>query len=604
MMKQALLVIKEKEVTYTLFVFSLGLLFALQKDILSFPFLLLSAVLIYQKDATHYLLFGSVVLLGGLLIHNAMVIIAIVFLLFDFCCFKGYDVLKLDVFPYMKYWNTVLLFLSSYWLTRDINMALCYAGGCFFLHECSNRKEKEGLFVSFLVGCYLLYVMLQLPYLEYIQILVLCISAFLFSPTLCFGFVLYFYWQNIAPLYLLYFLFLSYEKQKRWLYSFGAILLLFYDSSFFGLYVATLILLFGMNSYHEDSIFMKETEDALKQHEIYQQHSFYRQLLNYSSVFYDLSRYYEDSNRMQASLLHLMGDALEHNARLSKRYFYQKEELEEQLTNLLKGYQFQLEKCQCQRDKKKLRIEMELQHLYENELEDVILPLVSKSSGCKMHIQQVNHYPLQKERLYVVLESDAYRMVETYGASLHVKEVCGDSFHSFQWMDHTICLLSDGMGCGEKAKKASQLLVNIMETMLRCQIPLYECVDQLNRFLRSDVFATLDVLSFDRKNAKAYLSKSASAPTYLYRKNELYEMNAHSLPIGIIDNVKADVYEIEFQEGDIFLMVSDGVEKEEVEKWCALKRCSAVKNEGLNMMNILRCKKRSDDSTILMAKIN
>ena len=51
-------------------------------------------------------------------------------------------------------------------------------------------------------------------------------------------------------------------------------------------------------------------------------------------------------------------------------------------------------------------------------------------------------------------------------------------------------------------------------------------------------------------------------------------------------------------------MCSDGVEKEEIYKWKALNRCSAIKNEGLNLLNIIKDKKRRDDSTILLAKID
>ena len=69
-------------------------------------------------------------------------------------------------------------------------------------------------------------------------------------------------------------------------------------------------------------------------------------------------------------------------------------------------------------------------------------------------------------------------------------------------------------------------------------------------------------------------------------------------------NYLNDSIEFDVKKGDIFIMCSDGVEKEEIEKWMNLRRCSAIKNEGLNLMQFIKAKKRKDDATILMAKID
>lgn len=610
MMKNTLIFIKEREIASCFILLVCGLLFATSQQLFTMVFVLLVSCYAYHKGMIQYLLFLISLACGVFVFKNTLGIIYLTFAVFDFICMKGYSFVKLDAGSLMKYWNTAILLLTSYLLYESVNTSIILGASYFVLQHFFDQYEIESInhkaLISFVVGAsfYILLTQFHIDYEEYYTIFFLCAAAYFLPFEINCILFLYALFLEVDAIYLIFLLFINYHKQKRYLYSFFVLFLLLYGTGITTMLFVSCCLLFGLFSYKENGVFMQETQMIEKNHQLYMEHSFYRQLMNYSSVFYDLSKYYADINELQSQMLNLMGDALEYNAKVSRHYFHQKEELNQRIMQILKGYKFQLLNCSSNEDENKVHIELELQHLYDKELEDVIIPLLEKVSNARLRVAAKHSYPFQKDKIKIVLESEAYLQVDTYGKSLHMREISGDSYQTFCMQDHVICMLSDGMGQGNRAQKTSSLLIQIMEAMMRAQIPQVECIKLINYFMRSDVFATLDVLSFDRKANTAYLSKSASAPTYLYRNDKLYEMNAHSLPIGIIDNIKADVYEIAFQKGDVFIMASDGVQKSEIEKWVSLKRCTNIKNEGINMMNILSDKKRTDDSTILMAKVS
>lgn len=610
MMKNTLVFFKERDISSCFMLLLTGFLIAGSHQLITLIFVLLMSCYSYHKGMIQYLVYVISICLGSIVFRNTSGIIYLTFVAFDFICMKGYSLVKLDATNLMKYWNTAILLLTSYLLYENVNTSIILGAGCFVLHHFFDQYESEGKYLKSAVyfvlsaSIYILLSQYQVGYQEYYTIFFLCLSAYFLPFEICCLLFLYFLFLDIDAVYLLFLLFINYHKEKRYLYSFFAMFLLLYNSGMYTLIFVSSCLFLGLFNYRENNAFMQETQLIEKNHQLYMEHSFYRQLMNYSSVFYDLSKYYSDINEMEAQMLELMGDALEYNAKVSRHYCHQKEEMNKRISEMLKGYKFQLLACESYEDENKIQIHLDLMYLYDKELEEVIIPLLEKVSNTRLRVVKKNTYPLQKDRIKIILESLEYLQINTYGKSLHVREISGDSYQTFHMQDNVVCMLSDGMGQGNRAQKTSSLLIQIMEAMMRCQIPQVECIKMINYFMRSDVFATLDVLSFDRKANMAYLSKSASAPTYLYRENELYEMNAHSLPIGIVDNIKADVYEIAFKKNDIFIMASDGVSKSEIEKWVNLKRCTNVKNEGINMMNILSDKKRNDDSTILMAKVS
>lgn len=121
--------------------------------------------------------------------------------------------------------------------------------------------------------------------------------------------------------------------------------------------------------------------------------------------------------------------------------------------------------------------------------------------------------------------------------------------------------------------------------------------------MQSDTYATLDVICFNRSKGVAYLSKSAACPTWLLRQHKLYELSGNALPVGIVSTIQPDCFEIELQDKDEFIMMSDGVEMKEVYAWMKERQEESMKEDVEIFMDILKRKLRKDDSTIILARV-
>lgn len=610
MMKTTLALRKGNRIEWSSFIFvACASVYALCDDLRILPFIMLNFYFLYEKGKFTYLLHSILLVTLALVINPVNAIVYAGLSLAYFLNAKLHELLKFDIRKELIFWNTSFV-MVAYYIVNGIQypmfelLAITFIIHYFFTYLQEENNIREVLLFSLSSAAYLIFNTMYPEYFMFSSLSYLVVCAYFLPLNLCLFVFVYFAFLEIHFLYLLFLLIINNNRKQRIFLSLFSWVALFIDFSFYNILFASLCSIMGMFSYKSEEVFMKTTVDLEKTHQLYMEHSFYRQLVNYSHVFYDLSSYYEDKNVEESEMLKLMGDALEYNAKLSKNYFYAKSQMDMRIKELLNGYKFTLGECSCVEEEGRVRISLELSHLYEGELKEVITPLLEKLTQSHLRIVSSVPYPFQKEKYKIVLESSDYLPVTTYGNSLHVREVSGDSYHTFHLDQYVVMMLSDGMGQGTRAQKTSTLLIQIMEAMMRCNIPQVECIKMINLFLRSDIYATLDILSLDRRANKAYLYKSASAPTYLLREGELYEMGAHSLPIGIVDNIQADMFEITFKKGDIFIMSSDGIMKEEIEKWQSLKRCSAIKNEGLNLMNIIKEKRRGDDSTFLLAKID
>lgn len=609
MLKNTIVLKRGKWEIYYLYISALGIIFGISPFLELSSFVLISLVYTYKNSLVSYVLFSIVLSLCSSLYDIHYTFLYLFFIIGVYIVLKSYEMLKINRTIIITIANTILCMIGVYYIEASYQIIIVFGVQSFILHTyfISNQKSK------YLENTFFLLSVLTLTYLNsifyfpenglYASIVFAVITAYFIPFDLYIFIALYFSFMGVHYYYLFYLMYISYQTENRIRLSFLTLLAFIFRFHLYNMIFSFLCICMSFITYKEETDFMNRTYDIEKNHSLYMKQSFYKQIVNYSTIFYNLSHYYEDKNREESQMLYLMGEAISYNAKVSKQYLHRKIEMKDRILEVLNGYHFKITHCVYEEEEDKIRIHLIICDLYENEIKEVIFPLLEKMTQTQLKLSVKKSLPFQKEKYEMVFESKEYLEVDVYYDSVNLKELSGDSAHSFLMDQNVICMLSDGMGAGMKAKKTSMILVQLMENMIRCEFPQVECVKMINQFLRSDIYATLDVLVFDRKKQIAYLSKSASAPTYLLRSGILYEMNAHSLPIGIVENVQADIYEIHFKKEDIFMMVSDGIEKEEVERWAGLKRCVTARNDGLNMMSIVRDKKRKDDSTMMIAKV-
>ncbi len=153
------------------------------------------------------------------------------------------------------------------------------------------------------------------------------------------------------------------------------------------------------------------------------------------------------------------------------------------------------------------------------------------------------------------------------GSSQHIfnnSELCGDCINYFNnGMGSMVLILSDGMGTGGSAAVDSNMAVSIISKLLKAGLS-YDCALQVvnsSLMIKSEdeTLATLDVADFNMFTGKMKLLKAGACTTYIKKNSKLYKKDMSSLPVGILNEVKFAKEDITLSDGDIMLMVSDGV---------------------------------------------
>ena len=143
-------------------------------------------------------------------------------------------------------------------------------------------------------------------------------------------------------------------------------------------------------------------------------------------------------------------------------------------------------------------------------------------------------------------------------------EVSGDVVSSFddEGGGYAHALISDGMGCGRRAARASQLVCGVLEQFLGAGCGALHTVEMMHHLLRGrsdEASATVDLFSLDTVSGRAEFLKCGAAASYIKRGEHLYRVRAKTPPIGILRECDGEVAAFDMQPGDVVLLLSDGV---------------------------------------------
>ena len=192
--------------------------------------------------------------------------------------------------------------------------------------------------------------------------------------------------------------------------------------------------------------------------------------------------------------------------------------------------------------------------------------VISKCTGRQM-------IPETKERMTVGNEYCTITCVE--GPEFHTLQgvarigkgcdcISGDNFSMLELPGGKQgVILSDGMGAGESAHRESAMVVEILEELLEAGFPKETAFQMLNTALvigREEVrFSTIDTCIFDLYSGKCEIAKAGASTTFVKRGTQIEGIRSTSLPLGVVAKLELDQMELDLQEGDMVIMVTDGV---------------------------------------------
>lgn len=144
------------------------------------------------------------------------------------------------------------------------------------------------------------------------------------------------------------------------------------------------------------------------------------------------------------------------------------------------------------------------------------------------------------------------------------EEVSGDVFSYRQIVDGQYLLaLADGMGSGEEAQVESTATMELFEDLMASGFEKPLAIQMINSMLvlKSDIesFSTMDVTVIDEYTGIAEFLKMGAASSFILRGNEVTTIRSDSLPLGILEHIDVEVYHKQLQDGDIIIMVTDGM---------------------------------------------
>ncbi|MBU3101014.1 MULTISPECIES: stage II sporulation protein E [Clostridium] len=197
----------------------------------------------------------------------------------------------------------------------------------------------------------------------------------------------------------------------------------------------------------------------------------------------------------------------------------------------------------------------------------------------------------------------------------------GDSYSFGKLSDGSyMSVISDGMGSGPQAGRESEAAVELIEKFTSAGFSKITAINTVNsimtlRFSEEEKFSTIDLSSIDLYTGKIDFLKVGAVATFLKSGDSLEIIKSKSLPIGVLDKADIDIQQMKLKNGDVIVMISDGVldyndenvgRVDWVVDYLGKNNCNNPKDlaEGLlAQAKKLSGNKVKDDMTVLVSKI-
>ncbi len=189
---------------------------------------------------------------------------------------------------------------------------------------------------------------------------------------------------------------------------------------------------------------------------------------------------------------------------------------------------------------------------------------VSEALGIRVKASEASKSVIAKDYdSYCFLEDTKFKVLT--GVARAMKEnVSGDNFSILRLENGEFMIaLSDGMGTGKEAGEESETVMSLLEQMIEAGFKAETAIKLINSslVLKSDkqTFSTIDMSIINLFTGMCEFIKIGAAATFIKRGDWVETIASTTLPIGMFGNVDYDTVTKKLYEGDIVVLVTDGV---------------------------------------------
>lgn len=192
------------------------------------------------------------------------------------------------------------------------------------------------------------------------------------------------------------------------------------------------------------------------------------------------------------------------------------------------------------------------------------------------------------------------------------EEECGDTATTFENCDDRFyAVISDGMGTGREAAFTSGVASIFLRKMLGTGNRASTVIKMLSGFIRSkpeECSASADIMELDLLTGRAEFLKCGAAASFVRRRDNLFKLASATLPLGILDSTDAGRLTFDVEDGDVIIMMSDGVAMGNEDCMWLLDMLTTEWDDDLHLMTgrLIDRARRSgsrDDISVILTKI-
>lgn len=173
--------------------------------------------------------------------------------------------------------------------------------------------------------------------------------------------------------------------------------------------------------------------------------------------------------------------------------------------------------------------------------------------------------PLTSDRACFILRKKP-RLDAAFGIASCPKEgefASGDT-HSILKIDERrfLVALSDGMGSGEAAREVSDNTLSLIESCYKAGMPSENVLSTVNKLIAyssDERFSCLDIASVNLDTGTADIVKIGSPTGFVLTETQLNVLEGQSLPMGVLDAVHPTTLQMDLNENEFLIFMSDGV---------------------------------------------